>query len=77
MPRERDEQGRVKESYSLQSVYSALDTIGPAGTQEVADELGSSYETAYQKLRALEDDERVNSRKVGNARLWSTNGSAT
>lgn len=69
--RERDEHGRIKETYPLDDVHDALASIGPAGTKEVADELGSSYETAYQKLRALEDDGRVTSRKVANARLWS------
>lgn len=71
MARERDESGRIKETYPLKDVHATLAEIGPAGTQEVADELGSSYETAYHKLRALEDDGRVTSRKVGNARLWS------
>lgn len=71
MPRERDEGGRIVETYSLDTVEAALETVGPAGTREVADELGSSYETAYHKLRKLEDEGRVSSRKVANARLWS------
>lgn len=71
MPRERDEKGRIAESYPLEDVHAALNRIGPAGTQEVADELGCAYATAYEKLRALEDEEQVSSRKVANARLWS------
>lgn len=69
--RKRDARGRIVEEYPLEDVYEALATLGSAGTQEVADKLGSSYETAYHKLRALEDNGRVTSRKVGNARLWS------
>lgn len=70
MPYERDSQGRVIETYPPSAVHNALATIGPAGTREVADKLGSSYETAYHKLRGLEDAGRVTSRKVANARLW-------
>ena len=42
---------------------------GMASTSDVADALGSSYETAYKKLRALEDSDEIQSRKVANARL--------
>lgn len=71
MPRQRNEKGQVVESYPPEDVLATLGEIGPAGTQEVADVLGSSYETAYKKLRALEDADQVTSRKVANARLWS------
>lgn len=71
MPRQRNEKGQVVESYPPEDVLTTLGRIGPAATQEVAKELGSSYETAYKKLRALEDAEQVTSRKVANARLWS------
>lgn len=77
MPRERDDAGRIKETYPLEDVHATLEAIGPAGTQEVADELGSAYATAYEKLRALEDEGRVTSRKVANARLWSTDQEAS
>lgn len=70
MPRERDSRGRIIETYPLDDVETALRGLGSAGTREVADEIGSSYETAYQKLRELEDEGRVTSRKVANARLW-------
>lgn len=70
MPRQRNEKGQVIESYPAEDVLEILTEIGPAGTREVSDKLGSSYETAYKKLRGLEDDGRVSSRKVANARLW-------
>lgn len=70
MARERDESGKIIETYPLDDVEDALRGLGSAGTREVADELGSSYETAYHKLRTLEDEGRVTSRKVANARLW-------
>ena len=71
MPRERDEKGRIVETYPLEQVEDVLRDLGSAGTRSVADELGSSYETAYHKLRDLEDEGRVSSRKVANARLWT------
>lgn len=69
--RERDDQGRIKETYPLDDVHAALAEIGPATTREVEERLGCAYATAYEKLRELEDDGRVTSRKVANARLWS------
>ena len=44
---------------------------GAAGTQDIADHVGSNYYTAYSKLRQLEDHDLVESRKIANARLWS------
>lgn len=35
------------------------------------DELGCAYQTAYEKLRELEDAGEIDSRKIGNVRLWS------
>lgn len=67
---ERNERGQVIETFPPEDVIEVLAEIGPAGTREVSDRLGSAYETAYKKLRALEDDGQVTSRKVGNARLW-------
>lgn len=71
MARERDDRGRVKETYPLDEVYASLEEIGPASTTDVMESLDSSYETAYQKLRELEDNDLVSSTRVGNARLWS------
>ena len=71
MTRERDDHGRIKETYPLDDVHGTLAELGPSGTQEVADELECAYATAYEKLRALEDEGRVTSRKIANARLWT------
>jgi len=40
------------------------------GTQDVADALGCVYDTAYKRLRKLEDEGRVESQKVANTRIW-------
>jgi len=42
-----------------------------AGTADVADAVGCSHDTAYKRLRSLEDDGQVTSRKIGQARMWS------
>jgi hypothetical protein len=74
MPKERDEDsGRYTETYPLTAFLNAIESFGgTAGTQEVADEVGCAYRTAHAKLVELEDRGEVTSRRVGNARLWST-----
>lgn len=70
---ERDEDtGEFKETFSQQDILDSLHKLsGAASTQEVADETGCAYRTAYQKLTELEDEDKIESRKVGNARLWN------
>ena len=70
---ERDEEtGRFTTAYPDDRAVEAItDAGGAASTQEVADAIGSQRETAYKKLVRLEEAGQVNSRKVGNARLWS------
>ena len=70
--RDRDEEtGRFTEEYPPEKLIQAIrDAGGAAGTQEVADAVDCSYETAYKKLRGLENEGDLTHRKVGNARLW-------
>jgi len=66
-----DESGQYTEKYPTGRFLQAIDNVdGMAGTQDVADYVGCSYETAYKKLRKLEDSGSVNSQKVANARVW-------
>lgn len=66
-----DESGQYTEKYPTGRFLQAIDNVGGmAGTQDVADYVGCSYETAYKKLRTLEDSGSVNSQKVANARVW-------
>ncbi len=66
-----DESGQYTEKYPTGGFLQAIDNVdGMAGTQDVADYVGCSYETAYKKLRKLEDSGSVNSQKVANARVW-------
>lgn len=72
MPRDRDEKtGKYTEKYPAEDFLSAINSLnGAAGTQQVADEVGCAYRTAYAKLTELENEEKITSRKVGNAKLW-------
>lgn len=66
-----DESGRYQPTYPTEAFLKALEAEGGmAGTQDVAEHVECSYETAYKTLRALEDDDVVTSRKIANARLW-------
>jgi hypothetical protein len=71
--RDRDENsGEYVTTYSDREFVRAVKTAGPdAGTQVVADAVGCDRDTAYRRLRALEEGGRLDSRKVGMARLWS------
>jgi Mn-dependent DtxR family transcriptional regulator len=67
----RDEEtGQYRETYSDADFFEFLEEDGPAGTQDVADAVGCSYDHAYKTLRRLEDEGSVSSSRVGNARLW-------
>lgn len=73
-----DESGQYTETYPTEEFLDAIADAGDmAGTQDVADYVGSSYETAYKKLRKLEGSGVVESKKVANARVWMRAGSGT
>jgi len=66
----RNEKGLFESSYSTADILAVVEDGDVTGTQDVADALGSSYETAYKRLRKLEDEGRVQSDKVANSRIW-------
>jgi GTP-sensing pleiotropic transcriptional regulator CodY len=66
-----DESGQYTETYPPEDFITAIEAEnGMAGTQDIADTVGCSYETAYKKLREMEDAGTIESKRVGNARLW-------
>jgi len=72
-----DESGRYTETYPPEAFVEAIEAEGGmAGTQAVARRVGCSYETAYKKLRSLEDAGKVDHRQApaGNAVLWEVVG---
>ena len=67
-----DDSGKYTATYDTEEFIAAIrDTDGMTGTQDVADRVGCKYETAYKRLRQLEEDGEVSSEKVANARVWS------
>jgi GTP-sensing pleiotropic transcriptional regulator CodY len=66
-----DDSGRYQEKYPIEAFLDALEAEGGmAGTQDIVDRVGCSYELGYKKLRTLEKEGTITSRKIGNARLW-------
>jgi len=68
---DRNDEGKYTDTYPEKDFIEAIrEHGGQAGTRDIADDVGCAYETAYKKLRSLEDKEKVSSQKVANARLW-------
>lgn len=72
MPREREDAGRYAETVSLEDVLGVFGAVkGPVVTSgDVAESLDCSRETARRKLRALEEQGRVASRKTAGRVVW-------
>ena len=69
--RERNEGGRFEPEHTDEEVLDAVQKHEPAGTKEVADELGIARQSADYRLRSLLDEDRVSKKKVGNSLVWS------
>ena len=71
MPKERDEDsGQFTRAVPDEEIIAHLAEQDGAGTAEVADAFGYERPTAYRRLKDLEEDGVVRSRKVGNSLLW-------
>lgn len=72
----REDGGRFAETVTLDVVLGVFDRVaGPVVTSgDVADALDCSRETARRKLRALEDRERVASRRTAGRVVWWQTG---
>lgn len=68
----RDETGQYAETVTLDDVLGVFGAVqGPVVTSgDVAEALGCARETARRKLRALEDQGRVDSRKTARRVVW-------
>ena len=67
----RNESGRFAPEVPNEEFFDAFRELGgSAGTQDIADEVGCIYDTAYKRLRRFEDEGIVTRRKVANANLW-------
>lgn len=71
--KDRDEEsGKYTTTYPDSEFIEAIQKFeGMAGTSEIADEIGCTQRTAYERLVSLESEGEVNSRKIGNSLVWS------
>lgn len=70
--RDRDEEsGKYTTEFEDEEFIAAIEDLsGSASTTEIADSIGCDRRTAYLRLKELEDEEHISSRKVGNSLLW-------
>ncbi|WP_276998254.1 hypothetical protein [Haloquadratum walsbyi] len=67
----RDERGRYIPKHTEEEVLDAVQAHEPAGTSEVAEELGIKRPSADYRLRQLEEDEKGTKDMIGNSLAWS------
>jgi Mn-dependent DtxR family transcriptional regulator len=72
MPRERDDEtGMYEKAYPPHDFISTIESLGEqATTSNILESLGCSRRTALNMLHELENENRVDSVKVGNSYLW-------
>lgn len=71
MPRQQNgDSGKFTQVYDDEAFIDALDTLGQAGTAAVAEAVGCGEKNAYRRLTDLADEGRIESRTVGNTKLW-------
>ena len=67
-----DGSGKYTTTYTDGDFLRVIKEFGPqVGTQAVADEVSCTRDTAYRRLCELEEEDEIESQKVGMARLWS------
>jgi predicted ArsR family transcriptional regulator len=69
--KERNKRGRYKPEHPDEEFVRAVAKHEPAGTKEVADELGITRQGADYRLRRLKKDGKISKKKVGNSLVWS------
>jgi predicted transcriptional regulator len=67
---DRDTHGRFTQRHADAEVLAAVRTHEPAATSEVADELGIVRQSADYRLRRLEEEGRVASKKIAASLVW-------
>ncbi|WP_135824607.1 winged helix-turn-helix transcriptional regulator [Halorussus ruber] len=69
--RKRSDTGEYDSDITETDILGVVRQNEPAGTQEVADELGLSRQGADYRLRRLSEVGKVLSKKVGGTLVWS------
>lgn len=69
--RDRDtESGRYTPSVTDDEIIEFVEELDGAGTGEVAEEFDYRQPSAYRRLKALEEDGRIRSRRIGGSMFW-------
>lgn len=68
---DRDDDGQFTLEYEDKAFLSAITSLSVASTQSVADEVGCSYDLAYRRLKALNDEGEVKKEEVGGSFVWT------
>lgn len=68
--RDRDSSGRFKPEVSEKDLLNSVREHQPAGTSEVGDAVGLARQNAHYRLRRLEEQGEVESKKVGRSLVW-------
>lgn len=66
----RTDEGQFDEQYSTSSYFEAIRSQDDPTTADVADRVGCTRRNALDRLRKLEKQGQVRSRKIGNANVW-------
>lgn len=68
---DRDDRGHFQPEHEDHEFLEAVAEHEPAGTTEIADVVGVTRQNADQRLRQLQDEGTVASKKIGNSLAWS------
>ena len=71
MSNQPHEGGQFGEIYTEDDFLAAVKRLQPVGTQEVADAVGCSRQNADYRLRQLDQEDKVEAKKIGNSLAWS------
>jgi len=67
---EQNQDGKIAQKYTDQQFISAVEENSPASTSEVSNAVGCTSANAYQRLKNLEEEGRVSSKKAGGSLIW-------
>lgn len=67
---DRDEEGKFNKQYPDEEFLSAVKDLPVASTQNVADEVGCSYDLAYRRLNEMGEEGEISKEEVGTSFVW-------
>jgi hypothetical protein len=70
MAEDRDEKGKYTETYPDSAFFEAVRQLPVASTQNVAEEVGCSYDLAYRRLGDLFEKGALEREEVGNSFVY-------